>query len=189
MVPRYQPPPADIPPKPRLLALVRGRLRARHLSPRTVQAYVGRIVRSLRYHGMRHPTALGDTEIIASLTYLADQQRVSRSTPMQALSALLLRYREVLAVPVGVVRRVLRSSAPTRLPAALRRGEGRALLGEVEGTMRLIALLRYGGGLRLLECLTLRVTDLDVAGGEIRVQRGNGGKDRVTMLPLDFRAA
>ena len=77
----------------------------------------------------------------------------------------------------------MRATAPTRLPAVLRRGEGRALRGEVEGTMRLIALLLYGGGFRLLECLTLRIKDLDVARGEIRVRRGNGGKDRVTMLP------
>lgn len=91
-------------------------------------------------------------------------------------------------MPVGDVHRVLRSSAPTRLPAVLSRGEVRALRIALEGTMLLIALLLYGGGLRLLECLTLRVKDLDVARSEIRLRRGKGGKDRVTMLPESARA-
>ncbi|MDP9203672.1 MAG: integron integrase [Gemmatimonadota bacterium] len=169
--------------KPRLLAQVKGRMRARHLSPRTERAYVGWIIRYIRYHGTRHPTELGETEIIAFLTHLAAERSVSRSTQMQALSALLLLYREVLATPVGDLRRVLRSASPTRLPTVLSRGEVRALLGQLHGTMRLIALLLYGAGLRLLECLTLRMKDLDFARGEIRVRRGKGGKDRVTMLP------
>ncbi len=127
--------------QPRLLAQVKGRMRARHLSPRTERAYVGWIVRYIRYHGMRHPTELGEEEIIAYLTYLAAQQNVSRSTRMQALSALLLLYREVLAAPVGDLRRVLRSASPTRLPAVLSRGEVRVLLDQWYGTTRLIALL------------------------------------------------
>ncbi|HYN81751.1 MAG TPA: integron integrase [Gemmatimonadaceae bacterium] len=129
------------------------------------------------------------TEIIAFLTHLAAERSVSRSTQMQALSALLLLYREVLATPIGDLRCVLRSASPTRLPAVLSRGEVRALLGQLHGTTRLIVLLLYGAGLRLLECLTLRVKDLDFARGEIRVRRGKGGKDRVTMLPDTARAA
>ncbi len=164
-------------------------MRARHLSPRTERAYVGWIIRYIRYHGMRHPTELGETEIIAFLTHLTAERSVSRSTQMQALSALLLLYREVLATPVGDLRRVLRSASPTRLPAVLSRGEVRALLGQLHGTTRLIALLLYGAGLRLLECLTLRVKDLDFARGEIRVRRGKAGKDRVTMLPDIARPA
>ena len=175
--------------KPRLLTLVKGRMRARHLSPRTVQAYVGWIVRYIRYHGLRHPATLGDPEIVADLTHLADERHVSRSTQMQALSALLLLYREVLAVPVGDLRRVLRSSSPTRLPAVLSREEVRAVVSRLRGTPRLIAVLLYGSGLRLTECLTLRVKDLDLAGGEIRVRRGKGGKDRLTMLPAVARLA
>ena len=165
--------------KPRLLAQVQGRMRARHLSPRTERASVGWIIRYIRYHGTRHPNELGETEIIAFLTHLAAEQRVSRSTQMQALSALLLLYREVLGTPVGDLRRVLRSTSPTRLPAVLSRGEVRTLLGRLHGTMGLIALLLYGAGLRLLDCLTLRVKDLDFARGEIRLRRGKGGKDRV----------
>ncbi len=178
--------PAD---RPRLLTLVKGRMRARHLSPRTVQAYVGWIIRYIRYHGTRHPATLGEAEIVVYLTHLADERHVSRSTQMQALSALLLLYREVLGVPVGDLRRVLRSSSPTRLPAVLTREEVRAVVGRLRGTPRLIAVLLYGSGLRLMECLTLRVKDLDLAGGEIRVRRGKGGKDRVTMLPAVARLA
>ena len=165
------------------------RLRARHLSPRTVQAYVGWIVRYIRYLGMRHPATLGEADIVAWLTYLADERRVSRSTQMQALSALLLLYREVLVVPVSDLRRVLRSTSPTRLPAVLSREEVRAVVGRLHGTPRLVAVLLYGSGLRLLECLTLRVKDLDLEGGEIRVRRGKGMKDRVTMLPAVARPA
>ena len=158
-------------------------MRARHLSPRTEQAYLGWIVRYIRYYGMRHPAELGEAEIVAYLTHLAAERRVSRSTQMQALSALLLLYREILGVPMGDLRRVLRSSSPTRLPTVLSRGDVRALLAHMRGTHRLIALLLYGAGLRLMECLTLRVKDVDVERGKIRVRRGKGGKDRVTMLP------
>ncbi len=175
--------------KPRLLTLVKGRMRARHLSPRTVQAYVGWIIRYIRYHGTQHPATLGEAEVVAYLTYLADERRVSRSTQMQALSALLFLYREVLGVPVGDLRRVLRSTSPTRLPAVLSREEVRGVLERLHGTAHLIAMLLYGSGLRLLECLTLRVKDLDLDRGEIRVRRGKGGKDRVTMLPVAVRPA
>ena len=172
----------------KLLDRVRGHMRARHMSPRTEQAYLGWIVRYIRYHGVRHPSELGETEIIAYLTHLADERRVARSTQMQALSAILLLYREVLGIAVRDLRSVLRSTSPTRLPAVLSRAEVRAVLLELKGSMRLIGLLLYGAGLRLMECLTLRVKDLDLARGEIRLRRGKGGKDRVTMLPQLARA-
>ncbi len=169
--------------KPRLLARVRAHMRARHLSPRTEQAYLGWILRYVRYHGVRHPSELGEPEIVAYLTYLAAERRVSRSTQMQALSALMLMYREVLGVAIGDLRRVLRSSAPPRLPAVLTRDEVRLLLANLHGSTRLIALLLYGAGLRLMECLTLRVKDVDFERCEIRVRGGKGGKDRVAILP------
>jgi integron integrase len=169
--------------KPRLLPQVRGHMRARHLSPRTEQAYLGWILRYIRYHGTRHPAELGEAEIVAFVTYLAAEQGVSRSTQMQALSALMLLYREVLGISIGDLRRTLRSFAPTRLPAVLTRDEVRALLAHLHGTTRLVALLLYGSGLRLMECLTLRVKDIDFERNEIRVRRGKGGKDRITMLP------
>ena len=168
---------------PKLLTLVKGRMRARHLSPRTEQAYVGWIIRYIRYHGTRHPRELGEVEIVAYLTYLASERRVARSTQMQALSAIQLLYRDVLGLSVGDLRGVLRSTVPARLPAVLTREEVRALLGAMGGSTHLIALLLYGAGLRLMECLTLRVKDLDFGRGEIRVRRGKGGKDRMTMLP------
>ncbi|MBK5187638.1 MAG: integron integrase [Gemmatimonadaceae bacterium] len=174
--------------EPRLLARVRGHMRARQLSPRTERSYVGWIIRYVRYHGMRHPAELGEAEIVAYVTHLAAEQGVSRSTQMQALSALQLLYREVLGISIGDLRRVLRSTSPTRLPAVLSRAEVRAVLSQMRGTSKLIALLLYGAGLRLMECLTLRVKDLDFTRGEIRLRRGKGGKDRVTMLPKVARA-
>jgi integron integrase len=175
--------------KPRLLSRVRGHMRARQLSPRTEQSYIAWIIRYVRYHRMRHPEELGEAEIVAFLTHLAAERRVSRSTQMQALSALILLYREVLRMEIGDLRGVLRSFAPSHLPAVLTRAEVRVLLGQLRGTIQLIALLLYGSGLRLMECLTLRVKDIDLDRGEIRVRRGKGGKDRVTMLPTSARAA
>ncbi|MEO8621275.1 MAG: integron integrase [bacterium] len=169
--------------KPKLLYLVKGRMRARHMSPRTEQAYLGWIVRYIRYHGTRHPSVLGEREIVAYLTYLASERRVARSTQMQALSAIQLLYREVLDRPLSDLRSVLRSTSPTRLPVVLNREEVRSVLAAMTGPTHLIALLLYGAGLRLMECLTLRVKDVDFARGEILVRRGKGGKDRVTMLP------
>jgi integron integrase len=162
-------------------------MRARQLSLRTEQAYVAWIIRYVRYHHMRHPAELGEAEIVAFLTHLAAERRVSRSTQMQALCALMLLYREVLRMEIGDVRSAIRSFAPTHLPAVLSRTEVRVLLDHLHGTPRLIALLLYGSGLRLMECLTLRVKDVDIDRGEIRVRRGKGGKDRVTMLPATAR--
>lgn len=162
-------------------------MRARHLSPRTEQAYLGWIIRYIRYHGTRHPRELGQDEVIGFLTYLADARRVARSTQFQAMSALLFLYQEVLRIPLGDVRAVLRSHGATRVPAVLTRGEVAQLLAQLAGVHRLVAQLLYGAGLRLLECLTLRVKDLDLTSHEIRVRRGKGGKDRVTMLPRSLR--
>lgn len=164
-------------------------MRARHLSPRTERAYLGWILRYIRYHGTRHPAELGEAEIVAFVTHLAAELGVSRSTQMQALSALMLLYREVLGITIGDLRRALRSFSPTRLPAVLTRDEVRELIGHLGGTTRLVAILLYGSGLRLMECLTLRVKDIDFERNEIRVRRGKGGKDRVTMLPVMARAA
>jgi integron integrase len=164
-------------------------MRARQLSPRTEQAYTAWIIRYIRYHHMRHPTELGEADIVAYLTFLAAERGVSRSTQMQALSALMLLYREVLGMKIGDIRNALRSFTPTRLPAVLSRAEVRLLLEHLNGTTQLVALLLYGSGLRLMECLTLRVKDIDFDQGEIRVRRGKGGKDRITMLPTAARGA
>jgi integron integrase len=178
-----------LPATPRLLSRVRAHMRARQLSPRTEQSYTAWIIRYVRYHHMRHPCKLGEADIVAFLTYLAAEKGVARSTQMQALSALMLLYREVLGIEIGDIRNVLRSFAPTRLPAVLSRAEVRLLLEHLHGTTQLVALLLYGSGLRLMECLTLRVKDIDFDQGEIRLRRGKGGKDRVTMLPTAARGA
>ena len=172
---------------PRLLTQVKGRMRA-PLKPAKRAGIRGRDhpLYPISWHSAS--SELGETRSVAYLTYLSAERRVSRSTQMQALSALLLLCGEILAIPMGDLRRVLRSNAPPQLPAVLSREEVRMLLGRLSGTMGLIGLLLYGAGLRLMECLTLRVKDLDLAGGEIRVRRGKGGKDRVTMLPQRARA-
>lgn len=158
-------------------------MRGRHLSVRTERAYTAWIRRFVRYHGMRHPQELNDEHVISFLTYLAAEQRVARSTQVQALSALTLLYADVLKKPLGDVRHVIRSTTPARLPVVLTPDEVRSLLAELDGTPKLIATILYGSGLRLLEALTLRAKDLDLDAAEIRVRRGKGGKDRVTMLP------
>jgi integron integrase len=132
---------------------------------------------------------MGDAEVVEFLTHLAGGRAVARSTQIQAMSALVLLYRDVLRRPLGDVRAVIRSTGPTHLPVVLTRDEVAKLLAELTGDAWLIALLLYGSGLRLTECLTLRVKDVDLATGEIRIRRGKGGKDRVTMLPAAARGA
>ena len=160
---------------------VRQAVRLRQYSRRTEEAYAGWIKRFVRYHGLRHPAELGAAEIEPFLAYLAEQRSLSESSLTQALSALLFLYRNVLHqdVAIGLVPR---PKGVSRLPVVLTRDEVRALLARLEGTPRLVALLLYGSGLRLLEALQLRVKDLDLQVGEIRIRRAKGGKDRVTML-------
>ena len=171
----------------KLLTTVRRLMAVRHFSPRTMQAYLSWIRRYARYHGLRHPRELGTAEVVDYLTHLANEGHVSRSTQAQAMSALLFLYREVLHVPVGDVRRVVRARVPGRLPVVLSRAEVRRILAELSGDARLVSLLLYGAGLRLNECLSLRVKDVDPERREVTVRRGKGGKDRVTMLPAMTR--
>jgi integron integrase len=171
----------------KLLTTVRRLMAVRHFSPRTVQAYLSWIRRYARYHGLRHPRELGTAEVIDYLTHLANEGHVSRSTQAQAMSALLFLYREVLHVSVGDVRRVVRARVPGRLPVVLSRAEVRRILAELSGDARLVSLLLYGAGLRLNECLSLRVKDVDPERHEVTVRRGKGGKDRLTMLPAMTR--
>jgi integron integrase len=179
-------PPAPDPPK--LLTMVRQAIRLHHYSRRTEEAYVGWVRRYVRFSGMRHPAELGGEDVRRFLTALADRGHASASTQSQALSGLLFLYRQVLGReldPGAIVRPV----KPVRLPVVLSREEVRALLGALAGTPRLVAVLLYGSGLRLLEALSLRVKDLDFATGEVVVRRGKGDKDRITMLPGSAREA
>jgi integron integrase len=158
-------------------------LRSRHYSRRTEQAYCLWVRRFIRFHGLRHPAEMAEPEINAFLTHLAVDEHVSASTQNQALSALLFLYRHVLGRQVGELGDVIRARRPRHLPVVLTRHEVKAILAELDGDKRPMASLMYGGGLRLTECLRLRVQDVDFSRAEIIVRDGKGGKDRVTMLP------
>lgn len=168
---------------PRLLQEMRSKLRLGRYSLRTEQAYTGWVVRFVRFHGMRHPRELGAAQVGEFLRWLVEERRVSAPTAVQAQAALVFLYREVLRQPLRLEGVVPRGRSPTRLPVVLDQAEVARVLGQLKGVHHLIALLLYGSGLRLLECLTLRVKDVDLVRHEIRVRRGKGQKDRVTLLP------
>ncbi|HSB41277.1 MAG TPA: integron integrase [Methylomirabilota bacterium] len=175
------------PPPPRLLDRMRAALRTRHCSPRTEKAYVGWIRRFILFHDKRHPAAMGAPEITRFLSALAVQRNVAASTQNQALSALLFLYREVLKQELPWLDDLVRAKTRERIPVVLTRDEVQAVIDGLDGPPRLVALLLYGAGLRLLEALRLRVKDVDFARNQITVRSGKGGKDRVTMLPAAVR--
>jgi len=166
---------------------MRDELRARHYAMRTEQAYCQWVRRFVRFHQMRHPADMGGPEINAFLTHLAVVEKVSASTQTQALSALLFLYRYVYGFDIGDLGEVVRARKSQHLPVVLTREEVRSVLAELEGENWLMASLLYGSGLRLTECLRLRVQDVDFARGEIVVRDGKGNKDRVTMLPESLK--
>jgi integron integrase len=168
--------------EPKLLDRVREAIRTRHYSPRTERTYVGWIRRFILFHGKRHPRDMGESEVVAFLSSLATTGGVSASTQNQALSALVFLYSEVLGERLDWLDGIVRAKRPVRIPVVLSRDEVRALLSQLEGTVWLMASLMYGSGLRLLECVELRVKDVDLDLREIRVRDGKGRKDRVTML-------
>jgi len=168
---------------PRLLDRVRGVIRARHYSRRTETAYVTWIRRYIVFHRKAHPATLGTADISAFLTWLATSRRVSASTQNQALAAILFLYERVLQMSIGPVEHVVRAKQPLRLPVVLSRDEVWLVLSRLEGVMWIIGMLLYGAGLRLEECLELRVKDIDFDRRQIMVRRGKGQKDRATMLP------
>ncbi len=152
-------------------------------SRRTEEAYISWIRRYVVFHGKRHPSTLGATEITAFLSDLAVRGRVTASTQNQALSALLFLYRAVLGQDVAGLDDIVRAKRSARVPTVLSRGEVAAVLARLQGTPWLMASLMYGSGLRLLECARLRVKDLDFSRHELTVRDGKGRKDRVTLLP------
>jgi len=168
---------------PKLLDLVRDTLRRRHYSYRTEQSYVDWIRRFVFFHGRRHPREMGADEVTAFLTHLARERNVSASTQNQALSALLFLYKEVLGIELPWMTAIERAKRPVHVPVVLTRDEVRALLAQLQGPKWMMASLCYGAGLRLRECLNLRVKDIDFGYRQITVRNGKGGKDRVTMLP------
>jgi integron integrase len=168
---------------------VRDAVRVRHYSRRTEAAYLGWVRRFVRFHDLRHPETMAEPEIAAFLTDLAVRGQVSSSTQNQALAALLFLYRDVLGHQLTWTDDVVRAKRPRKLPVVLAREEVRLVLAELDGVHRLMASLLYGSGLRLTECLELRVKDIDFAGGQIVVRGGKGAKDRVTMLPRSIQPA
>jgi len=170
-------------PPRRLLDQVRQALRLKHYSLRTEQAYLSWIRRFILFHDKRHPLTMSTPEITTFLSYLATEQKVSASTQNQALNALLFLYRDVLVKDLPEPIDAIRARRPLRLPTVLTKDETRALIRHLDGRYQLMAKLLYGSGLRLMECLRLRVKDLDFAERQIVVRDGKGGSDRVTMLP------
>lgn len=173
---------------PKLLDQVVARIRVKHYSGRTEQAYVDWIKRYIWHHGKRHPKDMGAAEVEAFLTHLAVTRNVSSSTQNQAKSALLFLYKEVLGFDLPWLNNVTQAKVPKRLPVVLTKEEVSAVLTRLDGTMWLIVSLLYGSGLRVMECLRLRVKDIDFARREIIVRQGKGFKDRVTMLPASIVA-
>jgi integron integrase len=173
---------------PKLLDRLRESLRTRHYSRRTEEAYSHWVKRFIYFHGVRHPKEMAEPEINAFLTHLAVKGQVSASTQNQALCALLYLYKYVIGREVGEFGDVVRARKPKRLPVVLTREEIKVVLGHLAGDKWLMASLMYGTGLRLMECLRLRVQDIDFRQSEITIRDGKGGKDRRTMLPQTLSA-
>ncbi len=169
--------------KPKLLDQVRSAIRSRHYSQSTEKTYVHWIRRFILFHGKCHPIDMGEAEVSRFLNHLAEERRVSASTQNQALSAILFLYRHVLGRELEWLDDLVRAKPSERVRVVLTREEVRALLRQMSGTPRMMAYLLYGAGLRLMECVRLRVKDVDFARHEITVRQGKGRKDRRTMLP------
>ncbi|HEV2805601.1 MAG TPA: integron integrase [Chthoniobacterales bacterium] len=177
------------PNKPKLFDQIRDVIRRKHFSLRTERVYCDWIRRFILYHKKRHPIEMGAPEITDFLTHLARDAQVAASTQNQALSAILFLYREVFGQKIGWLEDLERAKRPIRLPVVLSRGEARRVFLNLHGRHRLMAGLLYGSGLRLMECVRLRVKDVDFGYLRITVREGKGGKDRVTMLPVNLARA
>ena len=163
-------------------------LRTRHYARRTEQAYGHWIMRFTHFHHGRHPIEMAEPEINAFLTHLAVKEQVSASTQNQALAAVLFLYRHVIGRGIGDLGEVIRARKPERLPVVMTREEVKAVLANLIGDKWLMASIMYGAGLRLMECLRLRVQDIDCSRNEILIRDGKGAKDRITMLPNSLKA-
>ena len=170
------------PPK-KLLDQVRGTIRLKNYSIRTEQAYASWVRRFILFNGMRHPRDMGGAEIEMFLSHLAVERNVSASTQNQALSALLFLYREVLKKELEYPIDSIRAKRPKRIPTVMTQEEVQKVIGRMTGKNQLMAKLLYGSGLRLMECMRLRVKDLDFGQRQIMVREGKGMKDRATVLP------
>ena len=174
--------------KPRLLDQVRDQIRLKHYSIRTERVYCEWIKRYVRFHNYRHPLEMGAPEVEAFLSDLAVRRDVSASTQNQALAALLFLYKQVLKQDLPWLGEVVRAKKPARLPVVLSISEVQQILGHLDGEVGLIARLLYGGGLRLMEGVRLRVKDVDFSRNEIVIRDGKGQKDRFTVMPASLVA-
>lgn len=172
---------------PKLLDRVRWQLRAKRYSIRTEAAYVDWIRRFILFHRKRHPDEMGEAEIAQFLSHLAVDKHVAASTQNQAFSALLFLYQQVLDRKLDFIDDVQRVTRPAKLPVVFTPAEARAVLAHLKGEYRLMAELLYGSGLRLMECVRLRVKDIDFGYGHITVRDGKGLRDRITVLPERLR--
>ena len=174
-------------PKPvKLLDKLRNAIRARHYSPRTEKAYVYWVRFFIRFHKLRHPREMSEPEVSNFLTYLAVNRQVSASTQNQALNAIVFLYKCILGKPLGKID-AARAKQRQRIPVVFSRNEANTIIGRLEGLPRLVVSLLYGSGLRLTECLQLRVQDIDFDRIQILVRNGKGGKDRVCILPESLK--
>lgn len=180
--------PAPEVPKPELLEQVRAAIRVRHYSLRTEDTYTHWIKRFILFHKKRDPKEMGEAEIGQFLSALAVKQQVSAATQNQALNAVLFLYRHVLDLNPGWIDTLVRAKRPQRLPVVLRKHEVKAVLDALAGVHWLMGHLLYGAGLRLMECLRLRIKDIDFSTNSLVVREGKGNKDRITMLPIAIKA-
>jgi len=169
--------------QPKLLDQVRATLRRKHYSYRTEKCYLAWIRRFILFHDKKHPKMMGQREIEAFLTYLAVEGNVAASTQNQALNAIVFLYKTVLNMPFDFPLQSVRAKRPKRLPTVLSKKEALLILSCMTGTNQLMAKLLYGSGLRVSECVRLRVKDLDFTLRQLIIRDGKGGKDRVTVLP------
>lgn len=169
--------------KPKLLQQVRDRIRTLHYSIHTERAYCDWIRRFILFHNKRHPRAMGLREINDFLSDLANKHSLAAASQNQALHALIFLYREILGIDLPDAQTLVRAKSPRRLPVVLTRSEITALFAHLNGRNRLLAALLYGTGMRLMECIRLRVIDLDFESRQIKVRNGKGQKDRLTLFP------
>jgi integron integrase len=167
----------------KLLDRVRALIRTKHYSIRTERIYIFWIMRFICFHGRRHPESMGKAEVEAFLSHLATAGGVAASTQNQALAALLFLYKEILQIKLPWLDSVVRAKRPKKLPVVLTKDEVERLLAQSDGTVGLFLRLLYGTGMRIMECATLRVKDIDFGARSITVRAGKGAKDRVTVLP------
>lgn len=175
--------------QPKLLDQVREKIRLRHYSIRTETAYVNWIKRFILFHNKKHPLSMGKEQVEAFLTHLAIKRRVASSTQNQAFNAILFLYRNVLDKDIEGNVDAVRAKRPKRLPTVMTKEEALAVIGALSGVYLLMVKLLYGSGLRLMECVRLRVKDIDFERNQIIVRDAKGMKDRITMLPESLKPA